>query len=204
MDRISAVCSLIRPSRNLADIGCDHGLVAAYALDFGIGEVIAADISEGSLQKARRLLAGRGNVRFVISDGFDGIPVRVEQAVVSGMGGQKIADIISRCPYRPALVLGAQHNVKELRVFLSGGGYRIVEDFCVCDRGKYYDFIRAEEGKADALDAVQLAYGAFYKRKNPYLYDFAAAAADKIKGYKLTDENRMRLEMLEEVLKWQR
>ena len=98
MDQISAVCSLIRPSRNLADIGCDHGLVAAYALDVGIGEVIAADISEGSLDKARRLLAGRANVRFVISDGFDGIPVRVEQAVVSGMGGLKIADIISRCP----------------------------------------------------------------------------------------------------------
>ena len=71
MDRISAVCSLIRPCDCLADIGCDHGLVAKYALDNGVKEVIAADISEGSLKKAKKLLGGYPNVTYRLSDGFD-------------------------------------------------------------------------------------------------------------------------------------
>ena len=108
--RIDAVCSLILPGESLADIGCDHGLVAKYALENGVKRVIAADVSEKSLNKARELLSGRQNVRFVVSDGFDSIDERVEQAVIAGMGGSRIVELIDRLNYRPSLILGAQSD----------------------------------------------------------------------------------------------
>ena len=201
--RIDAVCSLILPGKSLADIGCDHGLVAKYALDHGVKSVIAADVSEKSLNKARELLSGRQNVRFVVSDGFDSIDKRVEQAVIAGMGGSKIVELIDRLDYRPSLILGAQSDRRKLREYLVTHGYKITRDFCFYDRGKYYDFIRAEEGESERYSETQLEYGAFYKQRNADLRAKAEEQKRKILGYKLTLENEKRLEMVEEVLSWQ-
>lgn len=203
MDRISAVCSLIRPCDCLADIGCDHGLVAKYALDNGVKEVIAADISEGSLKKAKKLLGGYPNVTYRLSDGFDKIEKKADVAVISGMGGQTIIGILSRLTYKPELILGAQHNQKELREYLINNGYSIEEDFCVLDRGKFYDFMRVAEGQSPPLSAVQLQYGVYYKRKNPDLKACMLDALAKLKSYKATQSNLYKLELVKEVLKWQ-
>lgn len=203
MDRISAVCSLIRPCDCLADIGCDHGLVAKYALDNGVKEVIAADISEGSLKKAKKLLGGYPNVTYRLSDGFDKIEKKADVAVISGMGGQTIIGILLRLTYKPELILGAQHNQKELREYLINNGYSIEEDFCVLDRGKFYDFMRAAEGQSPPLSAVQLQYGVYYKRKNPDLKACMLDALAKLKSYKTTQSNLYKLELVKEVLKWQ-
>ena len=201
--RIDAVCSLIRPGASLADIGCDHGLVAKYALDHGVRRVVAADISEKSLSKARALLSGYENARFIVSDGFDEVDERVEQAVIAGMGGSKIVDLISRLDYRPSLVLGAQCDQRKLREYLITHGYKITNDFCFYDRGKYYDFIRAEEGLSAPLTETQLEFGAFYRAKNPHLKAKAEELKCKILGYKLTPRNEIRLNMTEEELSWQ-
>ena len=203
MDRISAVCSLIRPCGCLADIGCDHGLVARYALDNGVKEVIAADISEGSLKKAKKLLDGYPNVTYRLSDGFDGIEKKADVAVISGMGGRTIADILSRLTYKPQLILGAQHNQKELREFLIQNGYAIEEDFCVCDRGKFYDFMRANEGQSPPLSAAQLYYGVFYKRKNPDLKAYMLDQKAILESYKPTQSILYKVELVKEVLIWQ-
>lgn len=201
--RIDAVCSLIRPGASLADIGCDHGLVAKYALDHGVQRVVAADISEKSLSKACALLSDYENARFIVSDGFDEVDERVEQAVIAGLGGSKIVDLISRLDYRPSLVLGAQCDQRKLREHLITHGYKITHDFCFYDRGKYYDFIRAEEGISPPLTGIQLEFGAFYKEKNPHLKAKAEELKGKILGYKLTPRNENRLKMTEEVLSWQ-
>ena len=201
--RIDAVCSLIRPRDSLADVGCDHGLVAKYALDHGVTRVIASDVSEKSLAKARSLLSGYENVRFIVSDGFDAIDEKVGQAVVAGMGGSKIVNLISRLWYRPALILGAQCDQRKLREYLVTHGYKIVNDFCFYDRGKYYDFIRAEEDAGATLTETELEFGAFYREKNPHLKAKAEELKNKLLGYKLTPWNEVRLKMTEEVLSWQ-
>ncbi len=201
--RIDAVCSLIRAGESLADIGCDHGFVAKYALDRGVKRVIASDISEKSLAKARKLLEGYDNAKFIVSDGFDEFDEKVEQAVLAGMGGSKIVDLIARLDYRPTLILGAQCDQRKLHEYLISHGYKITHDFCFYDRGKYYDFIRAEEGISPMLTDIQLEFGTFYKDKNPHLKAKAEELKGKILGYKLTPRNKTRLEMTEEVLSWQ-
>lgn len=203
MDRIDAVCSLIEPCDSLADIGCDHGRVALYALENGVKRVIAADISAGSLKKAQALLCGRPGAETVLSDGFDAIEQRVDCAVIAGMGGLKIVEILSRIDYRPTLILGAQHNIDKLRRYLTENGYRIERDTWLYDRGKFYAFIRAREGSSPPLTELQLVYGVYYKEKNESLKLFATEQMKKLRTYKQTEENKKLLALTEEVLKWQ-
>lgn len=203
MDRIDAICTLIEPCKTLIDVGCDHGLVSLYALKIGVEKVIASDISEGSLNKARTLIGDDERAKFTLSDGFKNISEKVDCAVISGMGGLKIMEILSGIDYKPTLILGAQHNVYELRKYLIESGYEIEKDFCFFDRGKYYDFIRAKAGKSKPLSEVQLRYGVFYKQKSEHLHRFITEKLAKLKGYKQTEQNLKLTKQAEEVLKWQ-
>ncbi len=201
--RIKTICRMLRPSLLTADVGCDHGFVALYAAKNCGGRVIASDVSEGSLKKAKETLTDCKNAKILLSNGFDAYDERVTQAVISGMGGRLIIDILSRIDYNPDLVLGAQHNAKEVREYLIERGYRIVEDEGVFDRDKFYQIIRAEHGGSEKLDDLALGYGAFYKRKNPHLLRYLKQEKAKIEGYKLTPKNAKRLSEIKEVLIWQ-
>lgn len=200
--RITAICSMIKPGGILADIGCDHGLVAGYASRV-CDKVIAADVSEKAVAAVSKKFAGKENVICVVSDGFDSIPRPVDQAVITGMGGRLIIKILSRYPRRPDLILGAQHDVPALRVWLTENGYRIVADRCVYDRGKYYDVIRAEAGTQPPLDEIERTIGVFYKQKNPDLLRFLTETEEKINGYKRTNANAARLALVKEAIEWQ-
>ena len=70
--RLECILSHVH-AKVLADIGCDHGKVAVYAVLRGLTEKsIAADISEECLKKARALAKekGAGSVEFRVGDGM--------------------------------------------------------------------------------------------------------------------------------------
>ena len=55
-ERQKKITGMLDKSQCAADIGCDHGRLGAYLIQSGIAQsVIAADISEKSLDKARSL-----------------------------------------------------------------------------------------------------------------------------------------------------
>ncbi len=203
-DRINAICRLIKPCPSLADIGCDHAEVALYALENGVENVIASDISQVAVSNARLKLARFEGATAVLSDGFSDLPYAVDTAVISGMGGRKIIDMLQRCAYKPTLILGAQHNQSELRIYLMQNGYVITDDVCVFDRGKYYDIIRAEVGISPMLTDVQIEYGVFCRQPNADLKKRTEEELKKLESYKPTEYNRKRKIMLTEVLAWQK
>ena len=201
--RINAVCSLIEPCGIFADVGCDHGMVAGYASKI-CGKVIAADVSEKAIVLLKEKFADKPNVICRVSDGFDLIPEPVDQAVIAGMGGRLIIKILSRYARRPDLIIGAQHDVSAVRVWLTENGYKIIADRCVYDRGKYYDVIRAVAGESEPLTEIERTIGVFYKQKNPDLLRFLTESEEKINGYKRTSGNDRRLALIKEALEWQR
>ncbi len=205
MTRIEAICTLVERCHTLADVGCDHGYVARYAATIGCDKVIAADISEISVEKARKTLCGFNGVKFVVSDGFAKITDEVDVAVITGMGGKKIAEILDGVGQNiPTLILGPQHDAAYLRRYLTARSYRIDADFMTEERGKTYSFLRARFGKTEPFDYVQEEYGVFYKKANPALKAFAEKKREKLLQYSPTKENLKRLAATEEVLKWQR
>lgn len=66
--RLSAIISLIPQCDSLADVGCDHGYIGAEALASGIAKVVQfCDISEASLNKARKSVKGEACLKRIFS-----------------------------------------------------------------------------------------------------------------------------------------
>ena len=127
--RLKTIRSWLYPCSSLADIGCDHAIVSLHAVKIGVERVYAVDISETAVNKAKTRLSRYNNATAILSDGFDKVPERVDLAVLTGLGGMKIIEILQKIDYRPALILGAQHDGYRLREFLSANGYCIKKDF---------------------------------------------------------------------------
>lgn len=158
-ERLDLIKSLIVPAKVIADVGCDHGRIAEYCANSGIAElVIASDISEKCLQKARARLGDKANVQFVCCDGLG---YKCDEAVISGMGGILISQILRSAKELPKTLIVSPHRDGALvRSTLIELGYGIDRDIPIFDRGKFYSVIRADvDCKANALSDLQLKFG---------------------------------------------
>lgn len=145
-----------------ADVGCDHGYIAEKAIDDGIFDsVIISDISEKCLKKAeeRLSLSHSGKFSAYVSDGFDSLP-HVDEALISGMGGEVITAMLSRRGDKPQrLVLQPMKNAEKIRFFLIINGYKILRDYTFKD-WKYYHVIVAEKSdEKDVYTKSELMFG---------------------------------------------
>lgn len=159
--RIRELCALLPACKTLADVGCDHGYLAQYALKEGLcGRVYITDISEKSLGKAVRLMQSEiaaGRCVPVCTDGMQGLPP-VEGAVIAGLGGEEIISILARDGIPPKFLLQPMKNSEKVRAFLLEHGCRIVRDYTFED-GKFYDVITGENCGGDSYTQAELAFG---------------------------------------------
>ena len=164
--RIDILCSLLTPTDLFADIGCDHGYCTEYMLKNGLCEhAIASDISEGSLQKAKTLLAkyiAEERVTPVLGSGFAGVDESVGEGLIAGMGGVEIVKILSDeergfLPRR--FVLQPMHDTEKLRRYLVENGAVLERDFTFFAGEKYYDTIVGRKGASGERQAyTELEY----------------------------------------------
>ena len=160
--RLGAVCALIERADTIADVGCDHGLVAKYCAESGLCKrVIASDISESCLDKARRALAKYDNVEYRLCDG---IRFECDEAVIAGMGGLLITEILKNATTLPkTLVLCPHRNPDAVRRMLISLGYGIDRDGVCKERDKLYFVMRAKlGGEKMVLDELQYLFGVYY------------------------------------------
>jgi len=178
--RLRALSELCGECRVLADVGCDHGRLAAYMLQTGMCErALLTDISGASLEKARRLVSALGllgRARFCVGDGADALPEAPDVCVVAGMGGLAIAGIVARgLPLLKGARLVLQPNVavRELRGALVRLGFRIADERLARDGRRLYPVIAAEAGEA-CYDETQLTVGPVLLERRPEeLRDYA-------------------------------
>lgn len=144
------------------DVGTDHGYLAAYLVQQGICRgVTACDINPSPLSFAERTVAEcglDGSVKLMLSDGLDVFPKPPDgctHIVCAGMGGELIADILSRCGWAKdgvGLILQPMTKADELRKWLYSEGF-IVEQEHACRDGKFiYAIMRARFGNGKAPD----------------------------------------------------
>lgn len=185
-ERLDLIKSLIVPAKVIADVGCDHGLIAEYCASSGTADiVIASDISEKCLQKAKARLGDKANVRFVCCDGLG---YKCDEAVISGMGGILICQILRNAEKLPKTLIVSPHRDGALvRATLLELGYGIDRDIPIFDRGKFYSIIRADKDcKANDLSDLQLKFGVdcetpsqALKTRLEQLYNIYSVASDK-------------------------
>lgn len=200
MSRLGVVCSLIEPAHVIADVGCDHGKVALYCAENALSEtVIASDISEECLKKAKTMLADHSNVSFVHCDGID---YECDEAIIAGMGGVLISDILKRARVKPQTVIVCPHrNPETVRIALDELGYAIDTDTVCEERGKYYSVIRGRLGDHGPLDEMQIAFGVNYKIKKAELKEMLLRMHDTY--MRAPQKNKIKLDKIRAALVFQ-
>lgn len=82
---------------HIADIGADHGYLSQMILDAGFcGKLIVTDIAEKPLEVARRNLGEHPRIDYRLCNGLDGDFSKSQMIFIAGMGGDLIADILTR------------------------------------------------------------------------------------------------------------
>ena len=152
--RLEKILSLLNNKVGvIADIGTDHGILAFRILtDLKADKVIATDISEPSLDKARELKDryGFGN-KFLckVGDGLKPLKdeKKIDVVIIAGMGGIEIVKILNQKPSNleiGSFIFQPMQDAEILREFLISSGYNISVDETVKDRDKFYSTIKCD------------------------------------------------------------
>ena len=188
--RLGTIAAMTPRCRAVADIGCDHGLLIAALLEDGRCDYgIAADINPQPLKKARRELERRGltaQSECRLTNGLCGIaPVGVDAVVIAGMGGELIADILSRWDYteNPTVTYLLQPMTRpvHLRQWLYAHRFTLQEERCCRANGKLYSVMRAQyTGCPTEETPTALYYGALDFRNDPLAGDYRAQVRGRL------------------------
>ena len=152
--RLAAAAALCRPGQPVADIGCDHGKLAAHLACTGLyPKVIGADLRPGPLAKAALTVKSarcEDLVQLRLGDGLTVIdPYEVGTVVLAGVSAQTTIEILTAAPWvftadGPRLVLVPATKHATLRSWLYANGFVLVEDQPVQAAGRWYAVMAAE------------------------------------------------------------
>lgn len=163
--RLENIVNLCDSVKCIADIGCDHGYVSAeLILSNKCDKVIATDVSGRSLDKAIRFcdsLNINNYISFREGNGFNVIykKDKVKQAVIAGMGGMEIINILENNPFKlKNFVLQPMRDTVKLREYLIQNKYKIVYDYLVFDEGIFYNIIKVTKGESK-LKPLEIYFG---------------------------------------------
>lgn len=154
--RIDLIASLTKNYHTICDVGCDHGLTIIKAIkDYNVSYAYAIDINEEPLERAKLNVCKNSlsaKVSFLLSDGFNNVDFSFDVAILSGMGGILITDILTKgltklnkCD----LILSPQGDSYLVRKFLANNSYQIIEEYSLIENKKYYEIIKARYNKTN-------------------------------------------------------
>ena len=161
-NRLRLCASFVREGTRLADVGTDHAYLPLNLACRGkILSAVACDVRKGPLDNARANIIRFGMenmVKTVLSDGLDMVsPDDAYDIVMAGMGGELIAEIISRTQWlydgSRRLILQPMTRAGTLRSFLCRRGFRIEQErACISGRKCYSVMLCVYDGKIRECD----------------------------------------------------
>lgn len=176
--RLRMIADLVPSCNTVCDIGTDHGYVAIYLAKKGIAQkVIAADIKTGPLRQAEKNIAlfdASDKVETRLSDGFENIGKKeADCAIIAGMGGETIAEILQNDKGSTYYVLQMQTAHKILREYLAKNGYEILKEAVSREGNKMYTALLCTKGNPYSLTETEAEIGpVLIKDKPPLFYDY--------------------------------
>lgn len=170
--RLDTITDMAPKVETAADIGCDHGKAAVLLIESGkANRVICSDISGKSLEKAKKLANEKGlsnRMSFREGDGLSVLNVNeADAAIISGMGGELIANILNadKDKIPGILILSCNTMAYVLRQWLCDNAYVIEDEELIFESGRYYPVILAREGGPIQLSDMELEFGPVILKK---------------------------------------
>lgn len=197
--RLQRVLELVEPVDCIGDIGCDHGYISYALLEEHLAKkVIASDISALSLEKARSLLSSRFSQESFSLRVGDGLkPMKVGEmngAIIMGMGGRLIADILQRDPKKVAaleyLILQPMQGAEDLFEYLNASGFVLLQSDLVEERGKFYPVLLVKKG-----DGSTIGWKSFAQRVD--FIPMAEKELERLRGVRRAVEKSGRADVIE-------
>lgn len=178
--RLKAAADMAVNANRIIDVGCDHGYLSAYMiLERSAHYAYACDINIGPLNNAERTACQyklQDKIEFRLCNGLDSFSgEECDTVFICGMGGELIADILSRAPWtadgKHILVLQPMTKADYLRRFLFENNYKIDLEQAVYDDNRLYCVIRAKGGNGDCGENNGFMYSdSFVKNMDFYQY----------------------------------
>lgn len=183
--RLSAVASLVSRGARVCDVGTDHGFVPIYLINSNTAQhVIAMDVGEGPLSRAKEHIAEYGYEDFIetrLSDGMEKLSAgEADTLICAGMGGLLMKKILGRG--NPAklglkhMILQPQSDLRAFREYLREAGFFIIDEKEIFEEGKYYVAMLTEVSE---------------EKKLPEAYEKAAEVIMKSGDYSIEDAVRI-------------
>lgn len=151
--RLRAAAGLVKPGLPAADVGCDHGKLAAYLVCAGIcPRVIACDLRAGPLAKAAATCRECGcedRVDLRLGNGLSVVrPGEAGTVILAGVSAQTTIDILQAAPWvrDPAVRLVCVPATKAplLRRWLWRQGFALQRETLAKANGRWYSALCAE------------------------------------------------------------
>lgn len=148
-NRLQAVADLVPQGTVPVDVGCDHGYVPVYLVQSGKCErAIACDVNKAPLKSCELLVQDEeleDRIKCVLSDGLDKIEDDYDTVIIAGMGGELIANILSRNESikTKSLVINPMTHSELVRKWLYDNDFQIDKDIIVSDANHFYSVISA-------------------------------------------------------------
>lgn len=175
--RLQACADYVAQGAALADVGTDHAYLPVWLIQNGRVKlpVVACDISEGPLQRARNSAKEydvEKNIFFALNNGLEGMQAELaDTVVIAGMGGGTIFDIIKASGWDwsgHTLILQPMSKIYELRRALYENGFYIETERLVYDGGAIYSVLLVKYGSSAMPPIFELYAGKVEKKDELY------------------------------------
>jgi|GEM_PF-283019 len=176
--RINTLVNFIE-NDSLADIGTDHGYIALHAHNKKkLKKIIACDINKEPLNNCKNNLQ-KHNLENVIEtrlgSGVSKIEIaEVETAIIAGMGGNLIVDILKEnleiSKSFKQLILQPQASVANVRRFIHEIDFSILNEKIIFEDGRYYFILNCINKKEEPYTDFQYDFGKLLLEEKNSLY----------------------------------
>ncbi len=178
--RLQKAAELVKPNEIMLDIGSDHAQVPIYLVEEKrVPAAIAGEVAQLPYENAQEHVRLHGLTEEIstrLGSGFDVLAdgEEVGTAVICGMGGALIADIIKKgmqdhkIGENTRLVLQPNNNQSALRKLLMEQRFQIDDEVMVKENRKYNEIIVASRSKElVSYSEEELIFGPIFLEKKP-------------------------------------
>lgn len=188
-ERLYKIAQLVRENSRVADIGTDHAYLPVYLVNTGkIDFAIASDIGEGPLERAKTVVeeySAENKIDTRLGSGLETVKKgEVDTAVIAGMGGMLIGEIIENSRYLAQdmeLILQPMTADDELREYLIKNGFKITKEVLAKEGKKLYNIIVARFGENEKYNDAEIYIGKLLK-EDIYFPEYLKRRIKKLKN----------------------
>jgi len=190
--RLRTIAAMVEKCDSVADIGTDHGYIPIFLVKNDICKrAIASDINLGPIEKAKLNISLENlsaQIACRLGGGLTTIkPEEVNCAIIAGMGGNLIRDIILEREEvfnnLDSAILQPVQNPEVLRRFIYEQGYAIVDEELCFDQNKFYEILKVKyDNKPQQKEDIFYEVGeTLINKKHPLIKEYLQHKIEKNK-----------------------